>query len=207
MGFTPAHEVFHTYSVRQYGDGNFDFSIQNGANPLTPLFTRSFTHVPSVGGNIGFSYINGGTGIFDNLYVRYSADLQSNVAPNSTINLGGAGQNQVITLPSALLLSNNGLANSTLNVTGATISGADAAYFATTGFSPAGLLAGSGSTSFGVNFLGGEFERDYNAILTLQTDIGSFTFDLQAAVVPEPSTAAILGFGVVGMGLVSRRRR
>ena len=61
------------------------------------------------------------------------------------------------------------------------------------------------SVDFDLDFTALVNEGDYNAVLTFNTSIGNISFDLLAAVVPEPSTLVMLGLGACLA--VARRRR
>ena len=197
MGFTPAAGTFHNFSARSYGNGDFDIAIQNGDSPFQ-IFNANFTDVASVGQPIGFRYISAGTGIFDNLSVRYAADLLADPAVNSTITLDSG-------LSAGLLeLTNNGLIDSELQVTGFSISGPNAAYYDLPGFAPSTLtVGGANNVSYDMLFTGDD-SSNFSALLTLNTNIGDFTFNLQSSFVPEPSSFSLLGLGAL---LVMRRRR
>lgn len=202
MGFTPAAGVLHTIRVRQFGDGDFDVTVIDG-NDSSNVFTRSFTDLASVGGDFGPRYLSTGTGIFDDITVRHAAELLATPSVGSQLMVAG-GMNEQFGLTDALVLQNVGLSASVLDITGMSISGPDSGLFDVPDFAPTLLNAGSGSEMFDVSFLGAADPGTYTATLTLLTDIGNFDFDLQATVVPEPSTGMLMAVGVVGL---ARRRR
>ena len=198
MGYDPAAGVLHHFTARSYGTGQFDVAIRNGSNPAQ-VFNASFNDPGSVGQSFGLRYLSTGTGIFDNLSIHYAADLVDN-SVNSVIALGGAG-----TYVDRLQLSNGGLNASVLNVTGFSISGADAGLFSLPDFAPASLVVGgSNSVAYDISFSSLAGEGPHSAMLTLFTNIGNFEFTLNATAAPEPSSMVLLGLGAV---LLSRRRR
>jgi hypothetical protein len=196
MGYTPAADVLHHFMARSYGTGQFDINITNGSNSAQ-VFNASFNDAPSVGQTFGLRFLSTGTGLFDNLSVHYAANLVDNTT-NSSIDVAGSG-----TYADILQLSNGGLNASTLNITGFTITGVDAGLFSLPDFAPTSLVSG-GSNSIAFDIGIGAGEGFHSALLTLNTNIGNFEFQLNATLAPEPSSLLLMSFGAL---LMTRRRR
>lgn len=60
------------------------------------------------------------------------------------------------------------------------------------------IIAGYSSSSPSV--------KSYLDGVTIETTSDTYTLDLGAATVPEPSTLALMGFGIFGLGLIRRRK-
>jgi len=70
VGFTPANDVLHLLEIAANGEGLFEITLVDGADPNN-TFTTSFFNLGSVGGDMGF-YRAGpdvGIGLFDNFIV------------------------------------------------------------------------------------------------------------------------------------------
>ncbi len=109
------------------------------------------------------------------------------------------------TLDDIISIINSGVALSEIDVLSFDITGADASLFDLPDFATATLIAGGSDTvEYDLSFAGAS-EGIYNALLTISTDSGDVTYDLNATVIPEPTSLALLGLG--GLALIKRRRR
>jgi len=177
---------------------------------FAPTARGGFNDSIDVNSNVGTHTVNlAGTGV--------GPVFDSSVIPGGTIDLGVVG----LSLPLDSLLT---IANITpdndggnLDLTNLTLDfqivGPDAALF------DVNLVAGEiigkgGSLNITVSFLGSPVAGDFFATLVLLTDEGAalgnvlagqaYSFDLAAAVVPEPATIGLLTLG--GLVLLKRRR-
>jgi hypothetical protein len=109
-----------------------------------------------------------------------------------------------ITLDDIPSVANTGGPGSVIHVTGFSFAGPDAALFDLPGYSDVTLTAGAFDTiAYDLMFLGSDLIGDYAATLTLFTDSGNVTYGIEASVIPEPSTLALLAM----IGWLSARRR
>jgi WD40 repeat protein len=109
-----------------------------------------------------------------------------------------------ITLDDIPSIANTGGPGSVIHVTGFSFTGPDAALFALPGYTDVTLTAGAFDTiAYDLMFLGSNRIGDYAATLTLFTDSGDVTYTVNASVIPEPTTLALLAL----MGWLSARRR
>ena len=136
--------------------------------------------------------------IFDEwmLYSPNSGTLTASEVFNSTIG------------PETITLTNTGGASTAIAILGYSITGPDAGLFDLSSFSQEILTSGlDASFDYQVNFLGNIGEQDYNAVLTFNTSVGDFSFNLLVAAVPEPATLWMLGLGAIGLASYRRRER
>lgn len=89
-----------------------------------------------------------------------------------------------------------------------TLSGPDAAKFELTGTLPTLLHGGDPPQSFGVGWRApGQTPGVYNAqVLVNFTLLGTMTFDVQATVIPEPTSLVLAGLMLGGLASVIRRK-
>lgn len=150
--------------------------------------------------NSEWSYTGGFTGYQDNIRVWNGilnlsqiesarngdlSHLASNPAGGNSLDCGKghpttANPNGALTLAGAATLSNDGFAGSTIAVTAANITGADASMFHISGI-PATLTAGGAGQAFDVIFDGGT-PGIYSASLSLVTEKGNVNYALSAKV-------------------------
>ncbi len=96
MGFTPANGVLHKLEVTDVGDGTFNITFTDGANPAN-VYTNSFTNAASSGGQVSLvrKGPRSGVGLFDDFSIggslesfSYSNDAQA-LYPDWSANLNG----------------------------------------------------------------------------------------------------------------------
>lgn len=174
--------------------------------------SRTFTYTPSARGadstNVSITSDGGnatrtltGTGV--------SPVYSSSVAPSTTIDFGTIDKDQ--TISRTLTLQNTtpdaDLGNLTnLTLISATISGVDASYFSLTNFTPGMVLSKNGSFDLGLTVTNPDHIVTMRyATLTIVTDVNqalgvagsTYTYQLQAYTVPEPSTCLFLGLASI----------
>jgi len=146
------------------------------------------------------------------------ADPQLTASPpgGSTLDLGSVLPFGQVLFDDVFGLQNTGDPNTTIAVTGYSITGADAALFDLDAFAPMTLNAGDPMSFFDILFEAQGLAPDVygDATLVMQTSLGEVRYDLKvevqpdpAAMIPEPGTSALLLSGVVALGLRRRRRQ
>lgn len=134
--------------------------------------------------------------------------LTATPATGSTIDFGWVPGNTMKTLADAISLANTGPASTSINVTGVTITGADAALFSIPDFAAGTLAGGAAATKFDAKFLGTNGATNpgvKTAVATFATSLGDVSYTLTATV-PEPSTIALAGLALAGVVAFGRRR-
>ena len=141
----------------------------------------------------------------------------SSVAPGSTIDFGNLvawNASQMLTLSNTTPDPDLGPLT-TLTILSYSITGADAGLFSLANFVADSTLAKDGTLDQQIDFKSGGLRGTHTAILSFLTDEGaafggngnSYLFNLQAYLVPEPGTYALLLAGLCGLGLALRSRQ
>ncbi|MDX1962407.1 MAG: FG-GAP repeat protein [Pirellulales bacterium] len=132
--------------------------------------------------------------------------LDPNPVSGGTITFSPITPGVSLTLDDIPSIVNSGGAGSKINVTGFGFSGPNPSLFDLPGYSNVTLTAGAFDTiAYDLTFLGSAAAGDYAATLTLFTDSGNVSYNIQASVIPEPSTLGLLALG--GLALLLRRRK
>lgn len=191
--------------------GSQSFSLGSGSS-----FSRTFTYSPNARGtqSVDVSITSNAQNITRTLTgTGVSPVFSSSVAPGSTINFGEVEYiaNQSLTLQN--LTPDADLGNLTdMTLLSATISGPDASYFTLENFTPGMKLSKSQLQNLAIRFMHNYTGRDEygyvrNATLTFTTDVGTalgssgqtYSFNLQATTIPEPTTLALFGFALFAL--------
>lgn len=203
------------------GDFSPTTGTQNFSLASSQTSSRSFTYTPSSRGtdSLNVSVTSNAENTTSNLSgTGVSPVFASSLAPNSTVDFGVVEytNSRLLTLQNAT--PDADLGNLTdLTILSATISGADAAFFSLSNFTPGMVLSKNELFNLWVTFNNyNHSEGLRNATLTLVTDQNAafgqagttFTWNLSAQAIPEPTSISslVLALGI-GLGWKQRRRR
>jgi hypothetical protein len=137
--------------------------------------------------------------IFDEwmLYGPNDGTLAATPTFNSTIEGDGS-----------ITLTNTGAPDTAIGIFGYTITGPDSDMFDLSNFAQEILSTGSNSSfAYLVDFLGTPNQQDYNAVVTFNTSLGDYSFNLFVSAIPIPEPATFWLLVTAGLGLMGRKRR
>lgn len=194
--------------------GTQNFSLTSGQSN-----SRAFTYTPTGRGTdtTNVSITNNAGDITRSLSgTGVSPMFSSSVAANTTIDFGVVEYNDTKTLTLQNLTLDADLGDLTdLTILSATISGVDAACFSLTNFTPGMVLDKNGLWNLMIQFTNiGHTLGNRNATLTIVTDQNAalgqagatFTWNLSAQAIPEPSSVAIFSIGIAFLGAFLRKK-
>jgi hypothetical protein len=203
------------HHIISYQMNGTEFHEENGigAKFVSDTFTGA-----DVGATPGPNYVRitktnpDGWNQFDYLSLEVTApQLAATPGDGSLLDFGLVSLGSVATSPFSL--ENVGTAGSTIDITSAVLTGADAGLFSLP-VDPTGtqLIGDDGPMTFDVEFAAPLNYGSFDATLTLQTLdenglASSIMYDLAAVAVPEPTSMALSAFAVLGLAVGYRRKR
>lgn len=192
---------------------------QNFSLGASQTSSRTFTYTPTNRGLDNYQVsVTSNAGNANSLLTGYGVAplLSTSVAANSTIDFGVVEYNQTQNLTLQNATPDSDLGNLTdLTILSATISGADAACFSLTNFTPGMVLDKNALFNLGLQFTNiGHTIATRNATLTIVTDQNAalgqagatFTWNLTAQAIPEPSSFVVCTLAL-GLGFLWNKRR